>query len=177
METPETAHKAYLALGSNMGDREGYLFAALRALRESGVEIPALSGIYETAPVGYKAQGMFLNMTCMISLSLNPFELLAVLRKIENSLRRERLIRWGPRTIDLDILLYDDAAINDPELSVPHPRMFERAFVLTPLRDIWLGNEIRGRSFAELIAACADKDEVFLYKSASEAGGLFQSRS
>jgi 2-amino-4-hydroxy-6-hydroxymethyldihydropteridine diphosphokinase len=172
----ETAHKAYIALGSNLGGREGYLLRALKEMQGCGLTLTGVSGIYETDPVGYAGQGAFLNMVCGIALSLGPFDLLDALREIENKLGRKRTIRWGPRTIDLDILLYDRERIATEALTVPHPRMFERAFVLVPLRDIYPDGTIQGRPLEELIAACADRKGITLYKSAEDTQALTRPR-
>ncbi|MDR0550462.1 MAG: 2-amino-4-hydroxy-6-hydroxymethyldihydropteridine diphosphokinase [Spirochaetaceae bacterium] len=162
----------FIALGSNLGSREEYLSKALAMLADAdGVSISAVSGIYETAPVGMPMeagvpaveQGAFLNMACRLEVTLSPFSLLDLLQDIENRLGRKRIVRWGPRTIDLDILLYGNLTIQTETLTIPHPRMFERAFVLTPLRDVYPQAEIEGRGFAERIARCADKDDIKRY--------------
>jgi 2-amino-4-hydroxy-6-hydroxymethyldihydropteridine diphosphokinase len=165
----KSAHTTYIALGSNIGDREGFLLSALGEMqRREGLTLTAVSGIYETAPVGYLAQSAFFNMACRLSVSLSPFDLLDALREIENKLGRTRPIRWGPRTIDLDILLYDRERIDTVSLTIPHPRMFERAFVLVPLRDIYTDREIKGRPLEELIEECPDQKGITLYKSAKD---------
>ena len=125
----------YIGLGSNLGKREMYLSFALKAIEKIAV-ITKRSSVYETEPKGYKNQGNFLNMVIEIETRLNPRALLQKLQKIENELGRERLIRFGPRTIDLDILLYEDCALNAPDLVIPHPRMDKRDFVLKPLKEI-----------------------------------------
>ena len=155
-------HTAYIALGSNMGDRAKYLLAALRALQENDLKVEDISQIYETRPVGYTQQDMFLNMVCRITLLKEPFELLRILHKIEDDLGRKRTVQWGPRTIDLDILLYDEEHIESDLLSIPHLRMFERAFVLIPLRDIYNEEKIKNRCIDEFIETCADRDGIVL---------------
>jgi 2-amino-4-hydroxy-6-hydroxymethyldihydropteridine diphosphokinase len=165
----QATHDAYIALGSNLGDREDYLHTALRAIHGyRGLRLTGLSGIYQTAPVGYTDQDSFLNMVCRISLSLGPFELLEALQEIENGLARKRTIRWGPRTIDLDLLLYDREIISTPSLTVPHPRMFERAFVLVPLRDVYPDSPIQGVSLGALIEASPDREGITLYRAAED---------
>jgi 2-amino-4-hydroxy-6-hydroxymethyldihydropteridine diphosphokinase len=160
-----------------MGDREGFLLAALREMREhSGLILAGVSGIYETAPVGGVEQGAFLNMVCRLSVSLCPFDLLDALLNIENKLGRKRSVRWGPRTIDLDILLYDGERIETDSLTVPHPRMFERAFVLVPLGDVYPDREIEGRPLDELINECPDRKGITLYKSAKDTRSLTSRR-
>jgi len=130
--------EAYVALGANLGDRESSLKEATRRLRaEPGLELHSLSPIYETAPVGYTDQPSFLNMTIRLQTDLGPLELLRRLLAIEREMGRVRDIRWGPRNIDLDLLAHGTIAMDTPELTLPHPRMGERAFVLVPLKDIW----------------------------------------
>ncbi|RIN25119.1 2-amino-4-hydroxy-6-hydroxymethyldihydropteridine diphosphokinase [Mammaliicoccus vitulinus] len=130
-------HTAYLGLGSNMGDRELQLVEAIKLLNEvEGIEVTQESPIYETKPIGYTEQPDFLNMCIEISTELESSELLKVCMMVEQQLHRVRVERWGPRTIDIDILLYDQSVIQSPDLEVPHPRMTERAFVMVPLNDI-----------------------------------------
>lgn len=127
----------YVSLGSNMGDRFDYLSRAILALRHhSGIELEAVSSIYETDPVGYTDQPAFLNMAAGGKTELSPYELLEAVMEIERSLGRKREIHWGPRTIDVDILTYGQVKIEEEKLQVPHPRMAERAFVLIPLAEI-----------------------------------------
>jgi len=131
-------HLAYVALGSNVGDRRATIEGALAALDESpGVRVIGSSELRRTAPVGGPAgQDDYLNGAAMLRTSLAPHGLLDVLLAIEARFGRRRLERWGPRTLDLDLLLYDDAVIDSAHLIVPHPRMHERRFVLEPLCDI-----------------------------------------
>jgi dihydroneopterin aldolase / 2-amino-4-hydroxy-6-hydroxymethyldihydropteridine diphosphokinase len=124
---------AYVALGSNLGDREENLRFAVEHLPG----LRTLSGLYETDPVGGPDdQGPYLNMVAEVETRLDPFALLSACRRIEAGAGRERKVRWGPRTLDLDVLLYDDVRIDSAELTVPHPRMWERRFVLAPLAEI-----------------------------------------
>lgn len=129
---------AYIALGSNLGDRRGFLDQALTALRtRPGIEVVRVSSYHETKPVGGPAgQGEYLNAAAELRTALEPKELLRVLLDVEQALGRERHERFGPRTIDLDLLLYGDLACAEPELIVPHPRLHERRFVLEPLAEI-----------------------------------------
>lgn len=130
-------NKAYLALGSNMGDRYYYLCQALQAMHlAKEINICRVSSIYETDPVGYENQNCFLNMVIEVNTTFSPHDLLAYLQKNERKLGRKREIRFGPRTLDLDILLYNDEVIDTATLQLPHPRMTERAFVLIPLHEI-----------------------------------------
>ena len=128
---------AYIALGSNIGNREENLNNAIEMLRQNeGVEVKQISSYINTAPVGFTEQPDFLNAVVEVKTSLCPHKLLEICSDIEKNLKRERIIHWGPRTIDLDILLYDDLVLNDADLIIPHPRMHERDFVLKPLKEI-----------------------------------------
>jgi 2-amino-4-hydroxy-6-hydroxymethyldihydropteridine diphosphokinase len=130
--------EAYVALGANLGERESSLREALRRLEITpGNEVRRISVVYETDPVGYADQPAFLNMAAAIGTAMAPAELLRLLLDIEQEMGRVRDIRWGPRTIDLDLLLYDGVSMETEELTLPHPRMGERAFVLVPLHDVW----------------------------------------
>ncbi|MBO1582664.1 2-amino-4-hydroxy-6-hydroxymethyldihydropteridine diphosphokinase [Bacillus sp. XF8] len=127
----------YVALGSNIGDRYAYLLQAIELLNKNPhIRVEDVSSVYETDPVGYTDQNRFLNLVIKISTNLLPQELLKVTQKVEIDLGRKREIRWGPRTVDLDILLYNQENIEAENLIVPHPRMFERAFVIVPLLEI-----------------------------------------
>ncbi|NHN35048.1 2-amino-4-hydroxy-6-hydroxymethyldihydropteridine diphosphokinase [Paenibacillus agricola] len=129
-----TPTSAYVALGSNIGDREQYLLDAIACLNENeDVFIAVRSSIYETEPVGLVDQAPFLNMVIGVETQLSAQELFAHMVSIESTLGRTRELRFGPRTIDLDLLLYGELAQDNPELILPHPRMEERAFVLVPL--------------------------------------------
>ncbi|MCG1981573.1 2-amino-4-hydroxy-6-hydroxymethyldihydropteridine diphosphokinase [Staphylococcus epidermidis] len=129
--------KAYLGLGSNIGNRKLQLNEAIKILHAyQGVQVTQVSHIYETEPVGYTNQPKFLNLCIEIETELNPQSLLKCCLATEQQLHRKREIRWGPRTLDVDILLFDDQIIEQDNLSVPHPRMKERSFVLIPLNDI-----------------------------------------
>lgn len=154
----------YLSLGSNIGNREGYLKKALYELSKRSMVIKSVSPIYETEPIGYKEQGKFLNIAILVETKLSPHELLNTINSVENSLGRERIIRWGPRTIDIDILLYGAKSLNDNDLIIPHQRMWERAFVLIPLKDINPNITKDGVKVEELINALPDKDGIKLYK-------------
>jgi 2-amino-4-hydroxy-6-hydroxymethyldihydropteridine diphosphokinase len=126
----------YLSLGSNLGNREGHLRRAIAALPPSGVQVQQVSSIYETEPVDYLDQPWFLNCVLEAETELEPSALLEALRLIESQLRSQKEFAKGPRKIDLDILLYGNETIATPELQVPHPRMLQRRFVLTPLVEL-----------------------------------------
>lgn len=130
-------NKSYLSLGSNMGDRLEMLKQAVSSLKEHpSIDVLKISSLYETDPVGFTEQDPFLNMVIYLQTNLSAHELLDACQNIENELNRKREIRWGPRTIDLDILLYNHNEMNTDRLVIPHPRMHERAFVLVPLLEI-----------------------------------------
>ncbi len=145
---------AYLALGTNLGDRSANLWRATTALRPE-VKILAQSPIYETPAWGYEDQPAFLNMVVEGETELPPDALLAYVKGIEAELGRTPSFRWGPRLIDIDILLYDDLVLTSPDLTIPHPRLHERAFVLVPLAALAprLIHPVLGRSIADLLAA------------------------
>jgi 2-amino-4-hydroxy-6-hydroxymethyldihydropteridine diphosphokinase len=158
------AVRAFLGLGSNLGDRRRYLADAVAALPD----VVAVSPLYETAPVGGPSeQGAFLNCVVELSTTRTPYELLAAAQAAEAAARRVRLERWGPRTLDVDVLLVGAARIDDEELTVPHARMWERAFVLVPLAD--LAPEIVGDRLAELLAA---EDAAGVASDVRPAGSL-----
>ncbi|MBF0484953.1 MAG: 2-amino-4-hydroxy-6-hydroxymethyldihydropteridine diphosphokinase [Candidatus Omnitrophica bacterium] len=126
----------YLGLGSNVGNREENILAAVKGLEAGGIKVIKLSSIIETDPVGGPVQGLFLNAVLKAETSLPPLELLKTCQGIENALGRVRVVNNGPRTIDIDILLYDDLKLNVPGLVIPHPRMYEREFVTRPLQEV-----------------------------------------
>jgi 2-amino-4-hydroxy-6-hydroxymethyldihydropteridine diphosphokinase len=136
---------AYVSIGSNMGNRYDYLTKAIKFLTSyPEIKLINYSSIYETDPVGYEEQDLFLNMVIEIKTKLSANELLEICLKTELELGRKREIRWGPRTLDLDILLYNQENIETETLIVPHPRMHERAFVMIPLLEICQSDEIPG---------------------------------
>ncbi len=136
-DTGQEAARAFLGLGSNIGNREEYLHRAYtRICGLEGVQALQLSRFYETIPVGGPPQPMFLNAALTIRTVLSPHQLLKQLQRIETDMGRTRTVRWGPRTIDIDILLYGDVIISDGQLTIPHPLMHTRLFVLEPLAEI-----------------------------------------
>ena len=128
--------RAYLSIGSNLGDRINYINKAIEKLKQNNIKIIKSSNIIETEPYGYKEQGKFLNMAVEIDSDLEPFELMELISRIESELGRIRTVRWGPRVIDIDIIFYDSLTINEPDLKIPHPDMQNRLFVLKPLQEI-----------------------------------------
>lgn len=158
---------AYIALGSNMGDRFEYLKKAILLLQgHKNIEVVNTSSIYETDPVGYTDQEQFLNMAIHVATSLKPLELLTICHEIEEVLGRKREIHWGPRTLDLDILLYNQENIETEKLTIPHPRMSERAFVILPL--IEMNPNIMLPAMEEPLKSCLqsipDKEGVRIWK-------------
>jgi len=125
--------RAFLGLGSNLGDRRSYLRGAVESL---GNEVVAVSSLFETEPVGGPDQGAFLNLVVELETDRSPHELLAECRRLEEAAERVRIERWGPRTLDVDVLLIEGVTVDEPDLQVPHPRMHERRFVLAPLAQL-----------------------------------------
>ncbi|MFS0784172.1 2-amino-4-hydroxy-6-hydroxymethyldihydropteridine diphosphokinase [Bacillus sp. 1P06AnD] len=161
---------AYLSLGSNLDDRLTYLREAVELLQKDGeIAVDSVSSLYETDPVGYTDQGNFLNIVVKLYTDYTAEDLLAVCMDIEQQLGRKRVIRWGPRTIDLDILLYNQDNIDSDDLSVPHPRMHERAFVLIPLLEIepYIKLPAMEESLREMLERIPDKEGVRLWKRKS----------
>lgn len=129
--------KVYLSLGSNIGNKQGYLKRAVALLKtDPSIKNIEVSSYYETEPQGYVDQESFINIAVGCETTLTAANLLKLCQSIEAKLKRVRLFRWGPRTIDIDILLYGDQCINSSDLTVPHPRMFDRAFVMVPLTEL-----------------------------------------
>jgi len=148
--------RAYVGLGSNLGDREGTLRAALDTLAaDPAVEVAAVSTLVETDPVGYLDQPRFLNGVAALETELAPRALLDLLLDVERRFGRLRqgVPRGGPRTLDLDLLLYDGAEIDEPGLRIPHPRLQERPFVLGPLAELAPGLEVPGRGPVKALLA------------------------
>ena len=126
----------YLGLGSNLGDRNANLQRALTELNELGIRVNRISSTVETEPVGGPAQGKYLNAAVQVETTLSPEQLLQAVKSIEKKMGRRKSVRNAPRIIDIDILLFNDQRIATKELTIPHPRMFERQFVMGPLREI-----------------------------------------
>lgn len=159
-------NSVFISLGSNIGNRLDYLQRAVRLLQQvEQVNVVKVSSIYETDPVGYEDQAAFLNMVVEIETLLTPHEVLKKCNQIEAKLGRTRDIRWGPRTVDLDILLYNEENMKTEDLIIPHPRMMERGFVLIPLVELQ-ANLIDPQS-KQLIADAAQvqKEGIHLWKT------------
>ncbi|GAB4381380.1 MAG: 2-amino-4-hydroxy-6-hydroxymethyldihydropteridine diphosphokinase [Elainellaceae cyanobacterium] len=164
--TPRHAHLAAIAMGSNLGDSYSILRSALAVISETpNISLQAQSSIYRTVAVG-PPQPDYLNACIIISTALDPEALLDRLLEIEAQFGRVRHERWGPRLLDLDLLLFDDLVVRLPQLTVPHPRMSERAFVLVPLNDVaphWV-EPISGKAIAELVQQvdCSGVDRLYV---------------
>ncbi len=152
----------YIGLGSNLGDRLGHLETALLLLAERGAPWVERSACHQSEPVGRRGQPWFLNAVCRVQTRLDPMRLLDACLAVEAELGRVRAARWGPRTIDLDLLFYGDAVISLPRLSIPHPRLADRKFVLEPLCELApdFRDPVSGLTVRQLHKACADASRV-----------------
>lgn len=155
-------NKVYLSLGSNEGDREQWLQRAIDAIGERCGTIAARSSVYETSAWGIEDQPGFLNMVLKVTSSLTPNEVLSEIQQIEMQLGRQRSVKWGQRTLDIDILLYDDEIIDDEDLVIPHPYLHQRRFTLEPLNEIAGGlvHPIWKKTISELLQECTDPLEA-----------------
>jgi 2-amino-4-hydroxy-6-hydroxymethyldihydropteridine diphosphokinase len=146
--------RVYLGLGSNMGDREAQIASALEALNTPDLRLLRKSSLYETEPIGFKDQAWFLNMVAEFETDLFPKQLLHRMQKVELSMGRVRSIRNGPRTIDIDVLLYGNSVIKTEELEIPHPRYRERRFTLAPMAELspTLRDPVTKQTMAEMLA-------------------------
>ena len=151
----------YLGLGTNLGDRLGHLRNAVAALARC-CRVTAVSKVYETAPIGITDQPAFLNIALKAETDLETLDLLTTVKDMEIALGRTQTVRWGPRVIDIDILLYDDRQMNEPALDVPHPRLCERRFALAPLADVAADviHPANGQTIAQLLDRLPNDDDV-----------------
>jgi 2-amino-4-hydroxy-6-hydroxymethyldihydropteridine diphosphokinase len=158
-------HKAYISAGSNLGDRAANLEFASVSLNKSGI-VSRVSSWFETEPVGFADQPWFLNLAMELETNLAPLDLLALCQAIEENCGRIRTFRNAPRTLDLDILLYNDTIYKDAKLTIPHPRMAERRFVLVPLAQIApeIIHPVLKKSIRLLLETCADPSEIRIFR-------------
>lgn len=172
--TQGTYERVYIALGSNIGNREEWLQKALRKLQDlPDVRALRCSSIYETEPVGYTDQGAFLNMVAVLDIAMSVTELFSHMMNIEQQLDRRRDIHWGPRTIDLDLIMVGNMAnrIEAPDLIVPHPRAKERAFVLIPLLDVLDRQHPDYDRLHRMVASLPDREGVEVWRICQSRGG------
>ena len=160
------AHTVYFSLGSNVGDRAANIARAMEALASAGVNITRQSSLYQTEPVDFRTQSWFLNCCLEAETALMPRQLLRVVREIEHTLGRRRMVARGPRTIDIDILLYGSSRVRMRDLELPHPRMAERRFVLVPLNEIApaLRHPTLKNTVAGLLADLRDRSRVVKHR-------------
>ncbi|HEV3218339.1 MAG TPA: 2-amino-4-hydroxy-6-hydroxymethyldihydropteridine diphosphokinase [Candidatus Acidoferrales bacterium] len=156
------SHTAFLSLGSNLGDRAANIERALARLDAAGVRIIRRSSLYKTEPVEFTAQGWFLNLAVEVETALMPRQLLHAIRRVEQEMGRRRIVRAGPRVLDIDILLYGTSIVRTAELEIPHPRMAERRFVLVPMAELAPGlrHPVLKLTMLELLAATQDRSQV-----------------
>jgi 2-amino-4-hydroxy-6-hydroxymethyldihydropteridine diphosphokinase len=167
LDSPERARslfpeRIFLGLGSNLGDRLLHLRQALDNLEDNGVRIRRVSAVYDTDPVGYREQGNFLNLVAEVGWLASPRELLERCQAAERESGRSRTVQNGPRTLDIDLLLFGDRIQGETDLSIPHPRMHERRFVLQPLAELapLLRHPVLGLTVGALLEQCADSSGV-----------------
>jgi 2-amino-4-hydroxy-6-hydroxymethyldihydropteridine diphosphokinase len=155
-------NKIYLCLGSNLGDCEKNIKNAVKLMESHGLRVIEKSSVYQSEPAGYKNQPWFLNMAARVETDLKPMDLLRTLKDIEKVAGREKSRKWGPRIIDIDILLYGSSIIDEPGLKIPHIRMHKRRFVLVPLNEIAADavHPKLKKSIKDLLKECKDASIV-----------------
>lgn len=169
--------RAYLSLGSNLGDRRANIEKALEQLNESGIELQRVSSLYRTEPVGYRPQPWFVNCVAEVATDLMPLQLVRRCRAIERAIGRQPGPRNGPRLIDIDVLLYENAVVQSAEVTIPHPRMAERRFVLVPLSEIAgdVGHPALEQTIREMLQATRDTNRVIkLHGDAEQLAQSFE---
>lgn len=159
----------YLSLGSNLGNRASNIYGALRRLA-TNIQLAEISTLYETEPVGLADQPWFLNLVCRAQTNLSPEALLTLAKTTEQDMGREKTVRFGPRAIDIDILMYDNLVLSTPQLEIPHPRLHERGFVLIPLGEVapHLIHPVLLKSVSELRERANTLEEVRPYSLKDE---------
>ncbi|MDR0693366.1 MAG: 2-amino-4-hydroxy-6-hydroxymethyldihydropteridine diphosphokinase [Puniceicoccales bacterium] len=150
-------NEAYLSLGSNLGDRLGFLALALSKLKCDGLKIEKCSSVYETEPQILANQPNFLNCVLFVKTAFNALQLLRFCQAIECAIGKNKTIEFGPRNIDIDLLTFNGEKISTPDLIIPHPRMLDRNFILVPLKEIVPNFVVENRHVGRLIAKCADQ--------------------
>lgn len=155
---------AFLGLGSNIGDRLAYLQSGVDGLAaHPRIRVDDVSSVYETAPVGGPPQDPYLNMAVRVATTASPHGLLRACQQVEQAADRERTVRWGPRTLDVDVLLYDDRTVSTRRLTVPHPRLTERPFALVPLIEVAPGAALPdGRSLVQVLIRLAPIEGIVM---------------
>lgn len=160
-----------LGLGSNIGDRKQNILLAIDKLQShEAIAIKKISPLYETEPFGFKEQAAFLNAVLEITTELSPEALLRFCQQVEMELGRERKMHWGPRTIDIDLLIFDQITLKTKELILPHPYLADRRFVLVPMAQITNAVIVKGLTATELLSQCADEGQVALYQEKTAKG-------
>ena len=165
--------RIFLSLGSNLGDRSGNIRRALDALCAAGIEVRRVSSFYRTEPVEFKQQPWFVNCVTEVGTDLLPLQLLKTLQLVERDLGRRRVIDKGPRTIDIDILLYENVVVHSAALNIPHERLADRRFVLIPLRELAadLRHPVTERTVLEMLSETADTGQVIRIRPEEAAAG------
>ena len=154
------AKKAYLLLGSNLGNRKEFLDNAIDLLEENGIKIEKQSAVYESPPWGIEEQPGFLNQVIAVSTTLAPVELLSTVKNIEKDLGRKERERWGPREIDIDILIFEGVEMSSKQLTLPHPGIKDRSFTLVPLAEIGQEELVDGKKISELLRLRHDAGQI-----------------